>query len=204
MKRIRFQDIMSIFKNVLLGNKKNIFLICLLSYFILYVLSIGSIKIANLIFSLFIIVLTIVIDCGVIVSIDKCSKEDIHLSFKDIFVFSKSKLKLGAFWYILMAFLNSMIGIVITALPFKFPVTALILLGLSINAIITPLMIISISGHTIVNKKNYIYVIFAMIFILWVNLLPFVGEVLNFLIKPFVILYLISLSEAEEKAINNF
>lgn len=204
MKRVKFQDIMSIFKNVLLGNKRNLFLICLLSYLILYVLSIGSIKIANLIFNLFVIALTIVIDCGVIVSIDKCSKEDIKLSFKDIFIFSKSKLKLGLFWYILIAFLNSMLGVVISALPFKPTIMVLSLLYFSITAIITPLMIISISGHTIVNKKNYIYVIFAMIFIIWINFLPFVGEILNFLIKPFVILYLISLSEAEEKAINNF
>lgn len=203
MKRVKIKDVMSIFKNVLLGNKRNIFLICLLSYFILYVLSIGSIKIANLIFNLFVIALTIVIDCGVIVSIDKCSKEDIKLSFKEIFIFSKSKLKLGLFWYILIAFLNSMLGVVIAALPFKPTIMVLSLLYFSITAIITPLMIISISGHTIVNKKNYIYVIFAMIFIIWVNFLPFVGEILNFLIKPFIILYLISLSEAEKKAINN-
>ncbi|MDZ5252735.1 hypothetical protein [Clostridium sp. LIBA-8841] len=203
MKRVKIKDVMSIFKNVLLGNKRNIFLICLLSYFILYVLSIGSIKIANLIFNLFVIALTIVIDCGVIASIDKCSKEDIKLSFKDIFIFSKSKLKLGLFWYILIAFLNSMLGVVIAALPFKPTIMVLSLLYFSITAIITPLMIISISGHTIVNKKNYIYVIFAMIFIIWVNFLPFVGEILNFLIKPFIILYLISLSEAEKKAINN-
>lgn len=203
MKRVKIKDVMSIFKNVLLENKRNIFLICLLSYFILYVLSIGSIKIANLIFNLFVIALTIVIDCGVIASIDKCSKEDIKLSFKDIFIFSKSKLKLGLFWYILIAFLNSMLGVVIAALPFKPTIMVLSLLYFSITAIITPLMIISISGHTIVNKKNYIYVIFAMIFIIWVNFLPFVGEILNFLIKPFIILYLISLSEAEKKAINN-
>lgn len=203
MKKVKLQDVITNFKNIILQNKRNIFFICLLSYLSIYILSLGSIKIANIIFSLFVVIFTIIVDCGVIVSIDKCSKENIQLTFKDIIVFSKSKLKLGLFWYILMAFLNSMIGIFISSAPFKLPLMALILLSFLVNAILTPFMIISISGHTIVNKKNYIYIIGAMLFILWINFIPFIGEALNFLLKPFLIIYLISLSKAENDSIKN-
>lgn len=203
MNKVKFSNIMNIFKETILNNKKTIFFSCVLDYFILYILASGSIRIQNIIFSLFVIALTISINCGVIVALNKSIKETTSFNPLDIFILSKSKLKLGLFWYLLMAFLNAMLGIVISLVPSIQSPIVIILSALAITSIITPLMIISISGHAIVNKKNYIYVVIAMIFIFWINLIPMVGELLNFIITPFIVVYLLSLSEAERRDLDN-
>lgn len=203
MNRVKFKNIINLSKETFIKNKKNILFICLLDYIFLYILSIGSVQIRNAIFSLFLIILTIIVNCGVITAIKKCSEEKINLNFMDIFILSKGKLKIGAFWYILIAFLTSILGIVLSLVPTPISATAVYVVGVLLNSILNPFMIISIAGITVVNKKNYIYVILLMIFTFLVNLLPYVGELLNFLIIPFLTLYLVSLSEAERIDLNN-
>lgn len=202
MNRVKFQNIMYLFRETFMQNKKNI-LICLLNYFCLYVLSIGSVQIENAIFSLFVIILTIVINCGVITAIKNCSYKKVNLRYVDIFTLGKDKLKLGAFWYILIAFLTSILGVVLSLIPTPMLATSSYIGGILLNSMLTPLMIISIADITVVNRKNYVYVIILMVFIFWINLLPHVGEFLNFLIIPLLSLYLVSLSEAERKTLNN-